>query len=182
MKTKDLLLCAIFAAIIAVMSQISLPIGAVPFSMGIFGVMLCCVVLGAKRGMISVLVFILLGVVGLPVFAGFKAGLPVLAGPTGGYIIGYVFMSLIIGGVSNVFKGRKRQTIIVYFFACVVGTAVCYTLGTAQFMVVANKSLQNSLSLCVLPFILPDLIKCAVAAILGQQLKNTLIKSKILSE
>ena len=97
MKVKTMVICAIFAAILCVFSVLTIPIGPVPISMGILGVMLTAIILGPKKGTIAVIVYILLGAVGLPIFSGFKGGFQVLLGPTGGYIWSYIIVALFIG-------------------------------------------------------------------------------------
>ncbi len=174
MKIKDMALCALFAAVIAVFSQIAIPLGAIPFSMGIFAVMLCGVVLGSKRGVIAVLVYILIGAVGLPVFSGFRGGPQMLVGPTGGYITGYVLMALVIGLVSERVSGSRWKTGSLTFLAILLGVAVCYLFGTVQFMIVGKKGFVTALTLCVVPFIGVDLVKSVIAAALGDTLRRSI--------
>ncbi len=179
MKTRDLIECAIFAAIICVFSVMTIPTGIIPVTMGTFGIMLTAVVLGWKKGTIAVLVFILLGAVGLPVFSGFKGGIGVLAGPTGGYITGYIVMTLVSGALAARLPQKRAAQMGKVFAVLALGMVLCYTLGTIQFMFVAKKSLAASLALCVTPFIPFDLIKCALAAFIGVSVRNILIKAKL---
>ncbi|MCD7836026.1 MAG: biotin transporter BioY [Lachnospiraceae bacterium] len=167
-KTLDIVYIAIFAALIAVCSWISIPM-AVPFTLQTFGVFLAVYLLGGKRGTISVLVYILLGAVGLPVFAGFKGGIGALLGSTGGYIIGFLFSALIMWAFEKLF-GKKLW---VYALSMLLGLIVCYAFGTVWFMVVYARSndavsLITVLGWCVFPFIIPDLVKIALALIIGK--------------
>lgn len=176
MKTKSLVICAVFSAVLCIFCVMTVPIGTVPVSMATFAVMLVSVVLGPKLAAVSVVIYILLGSVGLPVYSGFKGGFQILLGPTGGYIWSYIFMSLLIGGVTKKYPHKK----ILSFAVCLAGTAICYILGTVQFMLVQNTSFISSLAVCVLPFIPFDILKAFFAAFLGSSIKNRLIKAKLI--
>ncbi len=181
MKTKSMILCAVFAAILCVFSVITIPIGPVPITLGTFGVMITAVILGPKKGFVSVLVFILLGAVGLPVFSGFKGGFQVLAGVTGGYLWSYIFMALIIGAISAKLPQNNLLGAVKIFLSCVLGIIVCYTLGTVQFMLIKKGgSLYSALAVCVIPFIPFDLAKALIASYAGMTVRKTLAKAKIL--
>ena len=171
-KTYDIVYIAVFAVIMAICSWISIP-AAVPFTLQTFGVFIAAGVLGGKRGTLSVLVFILLGAVGIPVFANFSCGIGVLAGPTGGYIIGFLFSALVMWAMEKL-PGKKS---IMQIVSMVVGLVVCYAFGTAWFMVVYGKAngpvgLVTALGWCVFPFIIPDFIKIALAYVLSRKLRN----------
>ena len=169
LNTKALVFCALFAALTAVCAQIALPIGPVPISLATLAVMLCGAVLGAQSGGIAIAVYILLGLAGVPVFAGFKAA-SALAGPTGGYIIGYlpyaVLAGLPLARLQRSFPGRCLLLLI--------GTVICYILGTAWFMHMSGRTLGQSLSLCVWPFLPGDAIKIALAAFLAPRLRTAM--------
>ena len=161
------------AAILVVCSWVSVQIGVVPVTLQTLGVCLVAGLFGWKRGTLSVLVYILLGALGLPVFSGFKGGAGILLGATGGYIIGFVFIALIVGLVSDK-SGAKLLPLII---AMAAGIAVCYAFGTAWFALVyaqkgEPKTLGAILSMCVLPFLLPDIAKLALAALLTPRLKK----------
>lgn len=171
-KTYDIVYIAVFAVIMAICSWISIP-ATVPFTLQTFGVFIAAGVLGGKRGTLSVLVFILLGAVGIPVFANFSGGIGVLAGPTGGYIIGFLFSALVMWAMEKL-PGKKS---IMQIVSMVVGLVVCYAFGTAWFMVVYGKAngpvgLVTALGWCVFPFIIPDLIKIALAYVLSRKLRK----------
>lgn len=162
---------AIFAVLITICSWISIPT-LVPFTLQTFGVFVAVGVLGGRRGTFSVLVYILLGAIGLPVFAGFSGGLNALLGTTGGYIIGFLFSGLLYWGITKV-AGDKLPVMIL---SMVLGLIVCYAFGTVWFMVVwarTNEAIGvgTALGWCVIPFIIPDLCKIALAVALSKVLK-----------
>ena len=134
-KTRDIVFIGIFAALIAICSWISIPT-TVPFTLQTMGVFTAVGLLGGKRGSLAVLVYILLGLVGLPVFAGFSGGVGVLFGTTGGYIIGFLASALLMWGIETV-CGRGK---IVLAVSMVLGLVVCYAIGTLWFMVVYAKT------------------------------------------
>ena len=165
-QTKDLVYMALCAALITVCAWISIP-AAVPFTLQTFAVFVTAALLGPRRGTLTVLVYMLLGFIGIPVFSGFKAGIGVLFGTTGGYIIGFLFTAFIVGFFTEKF-GRK---IVVLALSMVLGLAVCYIFGTIWFMVLYTSAngaiaLGTVLSWCVIPFFLPDAAKILVAVIL----------------
>lgn len=170
MRTVDMAYIAVFAVLIAICSWISVP-ATVPFTLQTFGVFLAVGVLGGKRGSLAVLVYLLLGIVGLPVFAGFAGGIGVVLGSTGGYIIGFLFSALVMWAMERLL-GKKTW---VLGLSMVLGLVVCYAFGTAWFMAVyANTTgaigLGTALGWCVIPFILPDLLKIALALVTCKRL------------
>ena len=170
-KITDMVYIGLSAAIIAVCSWISIPL-TVPITLQTMGVVLISGLFGAKRGTLSTLLYILIGAIGVPVFSGFKSGFGVLLGSTGGYIIGFIFTALIVGIVSD--KTNKLWALIL---SMVVGILVCYAFGTAWFAVDYAKtnepaSLATILGWCVIPFLIPDAIKIALAAVLTNRLKK----------
>ncbi len=166
--TIQLVFCGLFAALTAVTSQISIPIGPVPINLATLSVFLAGAVLGAKYGALSQAVFVLLGAFGLPVFAGFRGGVQVLAGPTGGYIIGYVASAWLIGFLTK----RLSNKIFSRVLCLVAGMLLCYLLGTAWFLFSTKSGLWASLMLCVFPFLIGDAAKIAVAVMITPQLNT----------
>lgn len=171
-KTYDTVYIAVFAVIMAICSWISIP-AAVPFTLQTFGVFIAVGVLGGKRGSLSVLVFILLGAIGIPVFANFSGGIGVLAGPTGGYIIGFLFSALLMWAMEKL-PGKKSVMQIVSMIA---GLIVCYAFGTVWFVIVYGRmngpiGFTAALASCVVPFIIPDIIKIALAYVLSRKLRK----------
>ncbi len=174
MKTKDIIVCAVFAAIMCIFSVMTIPIGAVPISMSLFGVILASCILGTKRGTVAVGVYVLLGAVGLPVFSGFKGGVGVILGPTGGYIWSYLLTALIIGVLTRSLASSKGMAIAQMVGAGLCGVAVCYFFGTLQFSIVADKTFVQSMSVCVLPFIPFDIAKCVIGASIAYAVRTAL--------
>ncbi len=162
-KIIDMALIALMAAIIAVCSWITVPIGPVPITLQTFGVFLALRFLGGKKGTLAVIIYILLGAIGVPVFANFKGGLGAIMGPTGGYIIGFVLSGIVV----ILFELVKKNKIVMNAIADVIGLLGCYALGTAWFYftmgVEKGMSVYKVLTLCVIPFIIPDIIKIALA-------------------
>ena len=179
MKTKTMILCAIFAAILCVFSVMTIPIGPVPISMGLFGIMIAAGILGLKRGTIAVAVFILIGAVGVPVFTGFRGGIAPLAGPTGGYIWGYVPMTALIGLLTLKTPQSKWLTMLRYFLAFLAGAALCYAMGTVQFMLVQDTDFAAALGICVIPFIPFDIAKALAASYISYAVRRALTKAGI---
>lgn len=168
LSVRDMAYIALMAALLAVCSWISIP-AAVPFTMQTFAVFCAVGLLGGRRGSIAVLVYILLGAVGLPVFSGFRGGIGALLGATGGYIAGFLFEALIYWAVTALF-GKKTW---VMALGMVLGLAVCYAFGTAWFTVVYARSsgpigFAAAAAKCVVPFILPDLAKIALALLVSR--------------
>ena len=165
-KVRSLTLCALFAALLAVCSQIQIPLPMVPINLALFAAHLAGTVLGAKYGALSVTVYAALGLAGVPVFAGFGAGPATLFGRTGGYILGYILAAAIAG------RWRERWGFAPLRHApgLALGTLGCYALGTAWFMVAAHQGLATALIYCVLPFLPGDLVKIALACALSSRL------------
>ncbi len=171
MKTLNLVYAAIGIALITVCSWITIPM-TVPFTLQTFAVFAVLMILGGERGTIATLVYILMGAIGVPVFSGFKGGIGAVMGTTGGYIIGFIFIGLIYMGMTK-FLGKK---LYVEIAALLLGLAVCYAFGTAWFMYVyirdnGSVALMTVLSWCVFPFILPDLLKMAIAVIISKRVR-----------
>ena len=174
MKTRDLVVCSLFAAMTAVLSQISIPLpNGIPLTLQLLAVFLCGVILGAKKGFISTLVYVVLGAIGLPVFAGFTGGFQYIVGYSGGFIISFPLVAFIIGFVSE-----KTDNMVLILLSTILGLIVSYTIGTLVFSLVTNTSISASLAACVIPFIFTDLLKCFIATVIGLKLKeNISIKS-----
>ena len=171
-KTADLVYIALSAVLIAVCSWISIPL-AVPFTMQTFAVFCVLELLGGKSGTAAIAVYILLGAAGLPVFSGFTGGIGRLLGTTGGYILGFLFTGLIYWAFCAGPSKHPAARIV----ALAAGLIICYAFGTAWFMYVyARQSgpigLWTALSWCVLPFIVPDIIKLGLAYVLAGRLKK----------
>lgn len=171
-KTRDIVYMSVFTAMISICSWISIP-ASIPFTLQTMGVFMTVGLLGGKRGTLTVLTYILLGAIGIPVFAGLTGGVSVLLGTTGGYIIGFLLSALLMWGIETI-MGRNQ---IVLAFSMIAGLIVCYAFGTAWFMMIYTQhsgiiGLSTVLGLCVIPFIIPDLIKIGVALFLTNRLKK----------
>jgi len=171
-KTRDIVYMSVFTAMISICSWISIP-ASIPFTLQTMGVFTTVGLLGGKRGTLTVLTYILLGAIGIPVFAGLTGGVSVLLGTTGGYIIGFLLSALLMWGIETI-MGRNQ---IVLAFSMVAGLIVCYVFGTAWFMLIYTQhsgviGLSTVLGLCVITFIIPDLIKIGVALFLTNRLKK----------
>ena len=179
-KTTGMALAGLFAAIAAVCSWISIPLGftPVPVNLATLAVMLAGGLLGKKYGTISLTVFTLVGAVGVPVFAGFRGGLSVLAGPTGGYIVGYIAMAFVIGLLmeqcSRPGEDAKGKVVVVIttVVSMIAGLAACYLLGTAWFIVSTGTGLGAAMVSCVIPFLPGEVLKITAATILVRKLRR----------
>lgn len=165
MSTADLVYISLAAALMAICSWISVPL-VVPVTLQTFAVFTVAGILGLKRGTWAVLVYILLGALNIPVFTGFRGGFGILLGSTGGYIIGFIFLALVIGLITKFF-GKKMPVLVL---AMIAGLLVCYMFGTVWFMYVYTSNsgavgLYTVLSWCVIPFLIPDAIKIVLAVI-----------------
>ncbi len=171
-KTKDIVFIALFAILMAVCSWIAIPT-AIPFTMQTFAVFFALNFLGGKKGTASVCIYLLLGIIGLPVYANGTAGIGVIMGNHGGYMMGWVFSGLVMWLLEK-FMGTKLWAQAV---SMLVGLLVCYAIGTAWFMVVYASTtgaigIWVALGWCVAPFLLPDLVKLGLALWLSQRLKK----------
>ena len=164
---KSMVLMALLAALTCVLAPLSIPIGPVPISFTNLVIYFSLYVLGWQRATITYLVYLLLGLVGLPVFSGFEGGVGKLAGPTGGYLIGFIFMAVI----SGLFVKMKEDEVILNrvlgIAGMILGTLVAYAFGTAWFCYSTGTGLSAALTLCVIPFIPGDLVKIIVAAVVA---------------
>lgn len=165
----------VMTAVICILAPFSLPIGPVPISFTNLAIYIALYVLGMKRGTISYLIYLLIGLVGVPVFSGFTGGPQKLFGPTGGYLIGFIPMAVIAGIVID--KCMKKW----YFclLAMITGTWVCYLFGTAWLAFQANMTFKAALAAGVIPFIIEDLIKMVLALLIGPQIHKQLVKAQL---
>lgn len=165
-KTMQMAEIALMSAVLCVLAPFSIPVPAspVPLSLALFGVYLAAVLLGAKKGAACVLVYLLFGMVGLPVFSGFFGGIGVLLGPTGGYLAGYLVCAIIVGWLTG--KKKLRQQFAWTCFSMALGTLACYAVGTVWFLVVmqGTYNLVQAILVCVVPYLMADGIKILVAA------------------
>lgn len=177
LRTLDLAYIALFAVLTAVCAWITVPMPQpmVQFTLQTFAVFMTLAVLGGRRGTYAVVVYLLLGAVGVPVFSGMQGGLGVLLGSTGGYIVGFIAMALVYW----LLTARLGASLPVTIAASVLGLAVCYAFGTAWYLAVYTSTkgplrLMTALGWCVFPFIIPDLVKLVLAVLLARRVKRFL--------
>lgn len=174
LDTKCIALIGLMAAVTCILGPLSipLPISPVPISLTNFAIYLAIYVLGTRRGTLSYLIYLLIGFVGVPVFAAFTAGPQKLLGPTGGYLIGFIPMALICG----IFIDKWHQRYF-HFIGMVLGTAVCYLFGTVWLAWQAGMSFQAALAAGVIPFIPGDLVKIIICLLIGPEIRKRLRKA-----
>ncbi len=168
-RTRDLVMAALMAALMVVLAQITIPIGPIPFSMSIFAIYFAGAMLPPLAAAGSFSAYLLLGIAGLPVFVGMRGGLQVIAGPTGGYLLGYFAILLAVS-----LTVKHRGGYLAQLLAALGGTVVCYLLGSLWYMVVGGVDFMGAVAACVLPFALPDAIKAAAAVGLARLLRRRL--------
>lgn len=167
-RTKQMVLIALMTAVTCVLGPLSIPLpfSPVPISLTNFAIFLAIFVLGMKNGTISFIIYLLLGAVGVPVFSSFRGGLQVLAGPTGGYLIGFIFLALIMGFALDHFDRKLVPTII----GMIIGMVVCYAFGTVWLAKLLSLSFKEGLMMGVIPYLPGDAAKIIIAAIVGPKL------------
>lgn len=179
MKTKELTLTALMAAVICVLGPLSvpLPFSPVPISLTMIGIYLAVYAVGMWRGTLAFVVYLLLGLVGLPIFSGFTGGPAKLLGPTGGYLIGFIFTALI----SGFFIDRWWKNRMIACGGMILGIGVAYVFGTVWLAYVAGMTFGEALAAGVIPYVGFDLVKIVVLAIVGTELRKALIKANLVS-
>ncbi len=173
LTAKDTAYIGMMAALIAVCAWITIPY-TVPFTMQTFGVFITLRLLGGRRGTAAIGLYILLGIAGVPVFSGFGAGIGVLAGPTGGYIAGFLLTGLLYCAAKPLRGTRVRDNLVL-----AAGLLVCYAFGTAWFCVVKGNAgspmgFLQAIGICVLPYLIPDGAKLLLADLIAQRVKKTI--------
>lgn len=155
------------AAVLCLMGPVTFPVGLVPISLANLAVSLAAYLLGIKCGTLSVIVYLLAGFVGIPVFSGFVGGVGKLAGPTGGYLVGYVFHALIGGMFVEHFRQDRKWSI----FGLTVGLSASYVWGTCWFVALMRCPVWHALTAGVLPFVVFDIVKIIAAVLLGERIR-----------
>lgn len=186
-QIRHLTLCGVMAAVLCVIAPISVPIGPISITGATFAIYLTVYLLGGLWGTVGVLVYLLVGFAGLPVFSNYMGGAARLLGPTGGYLVGYLPMALLAGLIVQWafrrFGGQAEQgwlMVGVQFLGLVLGTGVLYAFGTAWYCFQAGVDLQKALAACVFPFIPFDLIKMAAALLVGVPVRRRLERARLL--
>ena len=171
MKAKNMALCGLFTAVLAVCAWISVPVGDLVITLQTFGIFLTLGLLGGRRGSLTIFVYLLLGAVGAPVFSGFRGGLGALLGTTGGYIFGFMLTSLLYWLITTLSNSPAAR-----LTAMVLGLVVCYGCGTywylTQYLAADSVTLGAVLLRCVVPYLIPDAIKLSLAWLLTARLKR----------
>lgn len=159
-----------FTAVICVMAQIVIPIQPIPFSLALFAIFITGALLPPRYAFLSVLAYLLLGTFGIPVFAGLKGGVQVLTGMTGGYLAAYPIMALV---TSLFYYSVKKHKIIALALGMSISLILCYVIGTSWFTFVTGNDFYTSLTLCVFPFVLFDVIKIILAISVSTLIRKT---------
>lgn len=171
MKAKNMALCGLFTAVLTVCAWISVPLGDSVITLQTFGIFLTLGLLGGKLGSLTVLVYLLLGAVGAPVFSALRGGLGAILGTTGGYIFGFMLTSLVYWLITS-----RKDSPAVRLIAMIIGLLLCYGCGswwyTAQYLSAGSVTLGAVLLKCVVPYLLPDGLKLALAWLLTGRLKR----------
>jgi biotin transport system substrate-specific component len=171
---KHLVITGMFTAIISVLSVITIPTHPIPFTLSLFAIFLTGSLLPPKDAFLSVIIYILLGAFGVPVFSGFRGGFQVITGFTGGYLLSYPLMAFIIALFQ---KFSKKYKIFFVTIGMVIALILCYFLGTLWFSIASKTSFVSALSLCVAPFVLFDAVKIGIAVSFSVVLRKTIGKS-----
>ncbi|MDD3185273.1 MAG: biotin transporter BioY [Anaerostipes sp.] len=177
MDMRQMTLVGLMTAVLCILGPLSitLPFTPIPISFTNLGIYFIIFILGWKLSTMSVVVYILLGMVGLPVFSGFSGGAAKVAGPTGGYLIGFIFMAIIAGWFVERFEGK----ILMYMIGMVVATAVTYAFGTAWLCVQMHLTPIQGLTVGVLPYIPGDIVKMIVGILVGSKVKKAVRVSAV---
>ena len=177
-KTYNIVLIAVSAALITICSWISITIGPVPFTLQTMAIFAVLMTIGGARGSVAVIIYLLLGLVGVPVFAGFKGGPASFLGPTGGFLVGFAVASLVWILLEKLLRDKMSSSAVKRILYGVINAVICevvmYTIGVIWFMVVYGQQtgpvgLGATLTMCVVPFIIPDIVKIAVAIVIGDR-------------
>ena len=183
-RLRSMVFVALMAAFLCIFSPISIPLYPVPITLQTFAVFVASALLGWKKGVIAVFIYLLVGLIGLPVFSGWTGGFSSFATPSSGYIIGFLFTALLTGFLIDRFSRR----IWIYPLAMIAGLLVCYLFGTVWFLVYMNVwmatpyTLWQALLVCVIPFLVGDVLKIIAATVLCYPLRKQLVRSGVLSE
>ncbi|MCC8043599.1 MAG: biotin transporter BioY [Oscillospiraceae bacterium] len=174
LTTRNLVMCAVLTALTAVLSQLSIPLPSqIPITLQTFAVALCGYMLGSRLGSVSLIVYALLGAVGVPVFASFSGGLGAIAGYTGGYIIGFIPMAFLCG------LGTELNNKALLAVLSLAGLAVCHLLGTIWFSIVSGTSLLSSFMVASVPYLVKDIVSVVCAYFIALAVKKALRKARL---
>ncbi len=167
---------ALMTAVLCVLGPLSIPIGPVPISLTNFVIYITLYLLGTKLGTLSYCIYLLLGTAGLPIFSGYSGGLAKLAGPTGGYLVGFIAMAVIAG----IFIQKNHGKTVMSVLGMILGTLAAYAFGTIWFVFEAGCTIWYALTVCVFPFLIGDAAIILIASKLGMLIRAALQKAHLL--
>lgn len=176
-STSTMAVVALMTAVLCVLAPFSIPVGAIPISLGTLGLYLAVMILGRKRATVVCLMYLLIGFIGLPVFSGFSGGPAKLFGPTGGYLIGYVLLTIVAGWFVDKYAAKKGMCLLGLAF----GTVVCYITGTAWLAFQMELDFGAALMVGVVPFLIGDVVKIFVAVWIGMIIRRAIGKAGYLT-
>ncbi len=165
---KRIVYIAIFASILCIISPLAIPIGAIPITLATFGVYLIGALTKKLDGFFAVVIYLCIGLMGIPVFSSFRSGFSVLLGPTGGYLIGYLIGVLIISIITSL----NKKKFFLYIISMIIASVSWYLFGTIWYMIVMDVAMVEALMLCVIPFLLGDAIKIIIASLVSYIINN----------
>jgi len=165
---RQMTLISLFAALTAVGAFISIPLYPVPLTLQTLFTLLAAMTLGSVMGASSQIIYVLLGVIGLPVFAGFKAGIGILFGPTGGFLFGFIISAYVIG---RIIETIKEKNIFYYLLAGLIGTIIIYIIGVTQLSLITGIGIKKAIAVGMLPFLPGDILKIIAASFIASKLK-----------
>lgn len=175
LSTREITTIGIFTALIIIIGQISIPMPyGVPMTLQTFIIPLAGIVLGARKGFIATLIYVFLGLIGLPVFAGFTGGIGIVLGPTGGFILSFPIMALAAGIGSN--KNNKLGILS----GLLIGVLINYISGMIMFSFVTSSTIVMAFTVCVLPFIPTQILKIILLVLVGERMKMALLKERLI--
>lgn len=169
---KNIAQTALGVALITVCAWVTIPVFAIPFTLQTFAVAFVGALLGWKKGTAATAVYILMGLAGIPVFSGFRSGVAALAGPTGGYIVGFLFLALFAALAKLLPTSKTAKRCAFFYLFTLVGLAACYAFGTGWFVALYDCTVEYALMVCVVPYLAADFVKLAVAATLAARLER----------
>ena len=165
---RQMTLISLFSALTAVGAFIYIPLYPVPLTLQTLFTLLAGMTLGSVMGASSQIIYVLLGVVGLPVFAGFKAGIGILFGPTGGFLLGFIISAYVIG---RIIETIKEKNIFYYLLAGLIGTIIIYIIGLTQLSLITGIGIKKAIAVGMLPFLPGDILKIIAASFIATKLK-----------
>ena len=171
LSIRQMTLISLFTALTAVGAFISIPIYPVPLTLQTLFTLLAAMTLGSVMGASSQIIYVLLGVIGLPVFAGFKAGIGILFGPTGGFLFGFIISAYVIGKIIEV---KKEKNIFYYFLAGIIGTVILYIIGITQLSLITGIGIKKAIVVGMLPFLPGDILKVIAASFIASKLRTVI--------